>query len=327
MSTSFVTGANSFLGGALVRHLLESGRQVRGLIRPGANDILLQDLPIERIIGDLMQPETYRDALSGCDELYHVAASYTQVPEQLARMEETNAAGTKLMLEAALDAGVARLLHTSTIGTIGQPGDGSLATEDCAFNLPNPTAYVRSKLAGEQIAIGLAQRGGHIVIVNPTAMLGPGDWRPTASGRRVLDFLNDRIPRYPAGGINWCPVDDVARGMIRAVELGQPGRRYILGNQKGNLDLDGFLALLSQASGLPIPNHPDQDSAPEPKLCSAAASLARSSPKPRPPVLPPTASPATPPAPSRNSTCRKRICWRRHSSRLRGMGSKILPDR
>ena len=282
MSISFVTGANSFLGGTLIRHLLESGRQVRGLLRPDANDILLKDLPIERITGDLLQPESYRDALSGCDELYHVAASYTQAPEQLALMEETNAAGTRFVLEAALDAGIARLLHTSTIGTIGQPQDGSLATEDCSFNLPNPTAYVRSKLAGEQIAVECAQseraqKGGHIVIVNPTAMLGPGDWRPTASGRRVLDFLQGRIPRYPAGGINWCPVDDVAQGMIQTIELGQPGRRYILGHQAGNLDLGDFLALLSQASGLPIPQPP------RPGLRTRAKALLRRG-QPRPAI-------------------------------------------
>jgi dihydroflavonol-4-reductase len=256
MSISFVTGANSFLGATLIRHLLASGRQVRGLLRSESNDILLRDFPIERVTGDLLQPATYRHALSGCDELYHVAASYTQVPEQLAQMEETNAAGTRLVLEAALDAGAARLLHTSTIGVIGQPQDGSLATERDAFNLLDPTPYVRSKLTGEQIAFELARQGEHIVIVNPTAMLGPGDWRPTASGRRVLDFLHRRIPRYPAGGINWCPVDDVARGMIQALERGQPGRRYILGHQDGNLDLDGFLALLSRASGLPIPQPP-----------------------------------------------------------------------
>ncbi|HEY54554.1 MAG TPA: NAD-dependent epimerase/dehydratase family protein, partial [Caldilineae bacterium] len=242
MPTACVTGANSFLGGTLIRHLLASGRQVRGLIRPGANDILLQNLPIERITGDLLQPETYRAALRGCDELYHVAASYTQAPEQAAHMEETNVTGTRLVLQVALNAGVARLLHTSTIGTIGQPEDGSLATEAIPFNLPYPTAYVRSKLAGEKIAAGLAQEGGHIVIVHPAAMLGPGDWRPTNSGRFVLDFLHGRRPRYPVGGINWCPVDDVARGMIRAIERGQPGRHYILGHRAGNLDLASFLA-------------------------------------------------------------------------------------
>jgi len=253
MPTAFVTGANSFLGGTLVRHLLANGRQVRGLIRPGANDILLENLPVERITGDLLQPETYHYALAGCDELYHVAASYSQAPEQAAQMQETNVTGARLVLEAALDAGVARLLHTSTIGTIGQPGDGGLATESIPFDFPHPTAYVRSKLAGEQIAMGLAQEGGPIVIVHPTAMLGPGDWRPTNSGRHVLDFLRGRRLRYPAGGINWCPVDDVARGMILAVERGRPGRRYILGHRAGNLDRAGFLALLSQASGLPLP--------------------------------------------------------------------------
>ncbi len=136
---------------------------------------------------------------------------------------------------------------------------------------------MRSKLAGEQIALELARQGGHIVIVNPTAMLGPGDWRPTASGRRVLDFLGGRIPRYPAGGINWCPVDDVALGMIQAIERGQPGRRYIWAIKTANLDLDGFLALFSQASGLPIP------APPQPGFRTRAKALLR---RPKTPTIP-----------------------------------------
>ena len=253
MPTAFITGANSFLGATLARQLLAQNYQVRGLIRPGSNDILLQELPIQRITGDLLQPDAWRDALFGCDALFHVAASFTHDPDLIPLMEQVNIQGTRLILQAALDAGVSHLLHTSTIGTIGQPEDGSLATEETPFNLPNPSAYVLSKRAGEQIALDLAAQGAPIVVVHPTAMLGPGDWRPSASGRIVLAFLHDRPLRYIPGGINWTPVQDVARGMILALEKGRPGRRYILGHARGNLDEAAFRALMARASGKPAP--------------------------------------------------------------------------
>ncbi len=252
----FVTGANSFLGATLVRYLVEAGHVVRGLIRPSSNDILLHDLPLERVVGDLLEPESYRHALQGCQTMYHVAAAYTHDPQRLAEMEMVNGEGTRRVLTAAIEAGVPKLLHTSTIGTIGQPLDGSLATEQIPFNLTRTTAYVRSKLAGERIADTVAAEGAALVVVHPTAMLGAGDWRPTASGRLVLDFLRGIVPRYPAGGINWCPVDDIARGMMLAVERGLPGRHYILGHRQGNLDLPAFLTLLSSSTGLPQPRPP-----------------------------------------------------------------------
>lgn len=255
MACYFVTGANSFLGGTLVPQLLAAGHEVRALIRPGSNDILLRDLPIQRIPGDLLRPASYAAALPGCDGLFHVAASFTTDPAQVAQMEKVNVEGTRLVLTAALAAGIPRLLHTSTIGTLGQPTDGnpagSLATEKNPFNLADPSPYVRSKLAGEQIADELAQTGAHIVIVHPVAMLGPGDWRPSNSGRFVLDVLAGRTPNYAAGGINWAPVSDVAQGLIRALERGIPGRRYILGHRHGNLSRDEFTQLIQQAAGLP----------------------------------------------------------------------------
>lgn len=252
MTTVFVTGANGFLGATLVRILLETGYRVRGLVRAGANDLLLQNLPLERVTGDLLQPESYRHALSGCEGLFHVAAAYTHDPQAIPSMEAINHRGTRLVLTAALEAGVPRLLHTSTIGTIGLPSDGSPATEDIPFNVDHPTAYVRSKLAGEREAEALAREGAHIVIVHPTAMLGPGDWRPSNSGRFVLDVLHGRTPPYPPGGINWCPVQDIARGMILALERGQSGRHYILGHRRGNLLYSDFLGLLGEALGHPL---------------------------------------------------------------------------
>ncbi len=251
----FLTGVNSFLGAHVARQLLADGHRVRGLLRSSSNDVLLQSLPeVERIIGDLLQPDAWREAVNGCDAFIHVAASYTHDPSRIPQMEAVNIEGTRLALEIALAAGVKRLVHVSTIGTIGQPEDGELATEETPFNLPNPSAYVRSKRAGELIALELAKQDAPIVVVHPTAMLGPGDWRPTASGQKVLAFLHQRPLRYLPGGINWAPVEDVARGIILALQRGQPGRRYILGHRQGNLSESQFVALLAAASGRPLPN-------------------------------------------------------------------------
>ncbi|MCO6451704.1 MAG: NAD-dependent epimerase/dehydratase family protein [Caldilineales bacterium] len=253
MPVSFVTGANGFLGAALTRQLLANGHEVRVLLRTGSDDRMLADLGVTRIPGDILDVASYRSALNGCDMLFHLAASYTHDPAQIAEMERVNIEGVRRVMQTAVDAGVDRIVHTSTIGVIGQPDDGTLANEETPFNLPDPTAYVRSKLQGERVATDLADAGAPIVIVNPVAMLGAGDWRPTASGRRVLDSLKNRLQRYPPGGINWCPVEDVARGMMLAAEKGAPGRRYILGHGQGNLDSRGFASLVEEASGQPLP--------------------------------------------------------------------------
>jgi dihydroflavonol-4-reductase len=253
MPTAFVTGANGFLGAALVRQLLAAGWRVRALLRPRSNDLLLRDLPdIERIEGDLLASPVYRPALAGCDALFHTAAVYTHDPIRLPSMYSVNIEGTREALMSASVAGVPRIVHTSTIGAIYQPRNGSLATEGSGVNPVNASDYVRSKLAGDQIALALADAGAPIVIVHPSAMLGPGDWRPSASGRRFLDAVQNQSgwrDRYPAGGVNWAPVQDVARGMILAAERGQPGRRYLLGHRQGNLDAGAFARLIVQATG------------------------------------------------------------------------------
>ena len=250
MLTAFVTGVNSFLGATLARELLAQGWRVKGLLRAESNDILLRELPIERVVGDLLALETYRRALQGCDALFHVAAMYTHDPERIPLMKRVNEEGARLILAAGGEAGVSRMVHVSTIGTIGQPKEG-LADETIPFNLPHPTPYVLSKLAGERAAEDFAARGAHVVIVHPTGMLGAGDWRPTASGKLALAVLRGRHPNYPPGGVNWCPVQDVARGMILALEKGRPGRHYILGHAQGNLDYEAFAALIRRAAGRP----------------------------------------------------------------------------
>jgi len=257
MATAFISGVNSFLGGTLAHILIGQGWEVRGLVRAESNTRLIEDLTINYVVGDLRQPSTYRHALSDCEVLFHVAALYTHQSARLRTMWEINEAGTRHILSAAIAASIPHILHTSTIGTIGQPVDGTLATEETPYNLTAPSDYVRSKLAGERIATHLARDGAPIVIVHPTAIFGAGDWRPSSSGRYILKILRNQVPAYPPGGINWCPVTDVAVGMVQAALKGEPGRHYILGHHQGNLNRDDFVTLISRATGKESPQPPE----------------------------------------------------------------------
>ncbi|HSN78136.1 MAG TPA: NAD-dependent epimerase/dehydratase family protein [Anaerolineae bacterium] len=226
LTHAFVTGAAGFVGGHIVRQLAAAGVRVTALARaPQAA------LPgVAWVQGDLLEPAD--------------AAALYQV----------NVGGTQAVLAAAAEAGVQIVVHTSTIGTIGRPLDGSPADEETPFNLwRGASDYVRSKWLGEAAALWWKERGLPLVVVHPTAPVGAGDRKPTATGQRIVAFLAGRRPNYPSGGMNLCSVVDVAAGHLLAAQRGQPGRRYILGHTAGNLDEAGFLALLTQASGLPTP--------------------------------------------------------------------------
>ena len=252
---AFVTGGDGFVGSHLLRHLLIRGVQVRALTRRGAA-AGREDLPVdvEWVTGDLLEPDPWRGRLTGCDALFHVAAFYSPRPEDARQMHAVNVTGTRNVLEAAAAAGVSRVVHTSTIGVVGRPVDGSLPDENTPFNLWHTgSEYVRSKWLGEAAALLWASRGLDVVVVQPTAPVGSGDTKPTATGQRFADFMAGQRPDYPTGGMNLCPVQDIAVGHILAAELGQSGQRYILGHHAGNLSEEAFLALLSDVSGLPVP--------------------------------------------------------------------------
>jgi len=202
----------------------------------------------------LSDSDSLRQALRGCRQLYHVAAFYSTRPEDAKAMFTINVEGTRNILQAALELGLERIVHTSTIGVIGRPSDGRLPTESDLFDdWANASPYVRSKLEAERIALELAAHGAPIVVVNPCAPVGARDIKPSSSGARIIAYLMGRTPSYLPGGINFVSVEDVAAGHLLAARHGRAGERYILGHAEGNLTLDDFCVLLERVSGLPQP--------------------------------------------------------------------------
>ncbi|MBI3268793.1 MAG: NAD-dependent epimerase/dehydratase family protein [Planctomycetes bacterium] len=249
---NLVTGASGFIGAAVVRHLLAQGEEVRVLVRKESDPSNVRGLQLEVVQGDLLDKEGLREAVKGCRRVYHVAALYALwVPDPRA-MYEANVTGTRNVLEAAGDAGVERIVYTSTVGTIGIPGSGQPGSESSPVSIDDMCGdYKRSKFMAEQVALELAAKGLPIVIVNPSAPVGERDVKPTPTGQMIVDFLLGRMKAYTDTGLNIVDVDDVAVGHRLAAEKGKPGERYILGNQ--NLTLREFFGAVGSVAGMPAP--------------------------------------------------------------------------
>jgi dihydroflavonol-4-reductase len=240
------------VGAALVRALLADGVQVCALVRPNADLRNVDGLSLTLATGDLSDTDGLAAAMAGCTWVFHLAAHYGTKESDAQAMYAVNVEGTKNVLQAARDVGVERVVHCSTIGTIGRTSDGALPSEDTAFNLwQTASHYARSKYQGECAALEAAAGGLPVVVVNPCAPVGPRDIKPTSSGQRILDVLHGKLPSYLDGGINHIAVQDVARGHILAAQRGRIGQRYILGHR--NLLLEDFLRLVEQAAGIRAP--------------------------------------------------------------------------
>ncbi len=253
----FVTGASGFIGSNLVHELIARGHRVKALLRPGANERGLLGLKFERATGDLADRPMLARELAGCDWCFHVAANYQLWMRNYAPMYATNVEGTRQVIEAAGQAGCQKIVYTSTVGCIGLPRevDGTLRPAD-ESDVPTPAQltcdYKRSKFQAEAVAVELYRKKGlPVIIVNPSAPIGPGDAKPTPTGQIIVDFLNRRMPAYLDTGLNWIHVRDVAIGHILAAEKGRCGERYILGHAEGNWTMQQTLATLEEITSIP----------------------------------------------------------------------------
>ena len=252
---AFVTGATGFVGSHVAHELANRGASLRLLVRPTSATRNIESLYAERVIGDLLQPESLRTAISGCDVVFHVAADYrlwTRDAADMQSMYRCNVEGTRALVDAARQAGVRRIVYCSSVATVGFTGNGHPADEKSPSRLDDMSGhYKRSKFIAEQVAIEAGRSGGDVVIVNPTTPVGEGDIKPTPTGRIILDFLKRKFPAYVDTGLNLVDVREVARGHVAALEKGIPGQRYILGGE--NLTLKQILDKLASITGLPAP--------------------------------------------------------------------------
>ncbi len=250
LRTAFITGATGFVGANLARVLLEEGVGVRALVRRGSDRSSLEGLPVDLRQGDLLDAAGLAKAMEGCDACFHTAAAIS--PPEIADLCRTNVEGTRCVLEAAVQAGCGAIVHTSTLGTLGR-ADGAPARETDSYLSPGASEYVKSKLRAEEIARELASRGAPVMIVHPSAPVGAWDRVPTVTGRRIVQVLEGKLPRWIAGTINHVYVKDVARGMVLAARRGIPGKSYLLALVGGNLTRDELVSRVARAAGVRPP--------------------------------------------------------------------------
>ena len=250
---TFLTGSTGFIGAAVARILIAKGHRLRVLSRPNNDRRNLLGLDVEIVEGDLAKPETYIDALKECRNLFHVAADYRIWVPDADAMHYINVLGTRALMLGALDAGIERIVYTSSVATIGRPKTGMSACETTPAKFGDMTGvYKQSKYRAEEEVRRLIEHERlPAIIVNPTTPLGPRDIKPTPTGRIIVDAVKGRMPAYVDTGLNIVHVEDVAIGHWLAFEHGKIGERYILGGQ--NLTLGEILALIAEIDGPPAP--------------------------------------------------------------------------
>jgi len=249
---AFVTGATGFVGSHVAQVLSEQGAELRLLVRPSSDQRNIENLPGERVVGDLREPEKLEPAIAGCEVVFHVAADYRLWVRDPDQMYRSNVEGTRAILNAAAKNRVRRVVYTSSVATMGFRLNGQPADENSPVSLDQMIGpYKRSKFMAEQLAIRAGRGHLDVVVVNPTTPVGERDIKPTPTGRIIVDFLKKRFPAYLDTGLNLVDVRECALGHLAAFEKGRSGERYILGGE--NLTLKQILDRLAEITGLPSP--------------------------------------------------------------------------
>jgi dihydroflavonol-4-reductase len=249
----FVTGATGFLGSHVARRLLNYGADLRVLVRTSSRTDNIDDLPVDRVVGDLRDLESLKRGMDGCEYVFHVAADYRLWAVNGQELYDSNVNGTRNILQAARELRVRRVVYTSSVATMAFRNNGHMTDETTPVTPANMIGdYKRSKFMAEQLAMDAGRGGQDVVIVNPTTPMGERDIKPTPTGRIVVDFLKRKFPAYVDTGLNLVDVIDCAYGHVLAMEKAVPGERYILGAE--NLTLKQILDKLAAITGLSSPN-------------------------------------------------------------------------
>lgn len=248
----FLTGATGFVGSHVARVLSDGGADLRLLVRATSRRENLEGLHGDLVVGDLRDATSLRKGMEGCEVVFHVAADYRLWTRDPKEMYASNVEGTESLIRAAQQAGVRRIVYTSSVATMGFQHEAVAVNEDTPVSIKNMIGhYKRSKFMAEQKAVEAARAGVDIVIVNPSTPIGEHDIKPTPTGRIVVDFLKRRFPAYVHTGLNLVDVRECAQGHVAALDRGRRGERYILGGQ--NLTLKQILDKLGQITGLRSP--------------------------------------------------------------------------
>jgi dihydroflavonol-4-reductase len=249
--TTLVTGAAGFLGSHVARQLVARGDSVRVLMRPSSNNRAISDLPLEYVTGDLRDAASLDRAMAGAKRVFHVAADYRLWARNPREIYDSNVGGTKNLLAAAKKAGIEQLIYTGTVATIAVDRP-ELPNESTDSKLEEMIGhYKRSKWMAEQDVLGAVKEGLPVIVAMPTTPVGPWDWKPTPTGKIILDFVNGKMPGYVETGLNFVGVEECAAGHLLAAERGKIGERYLLGAE--NLTLKDLLDVLSRITGLRAP--------------------------------------------------------------------------
>ena len=247
--TTLVTGATGFVGAAVTRCLIADGHAVCALVRENSDRRNLDGLDIKIAVGDLRDPESLRRALVNCESLFHVAADYRLWTRNPKSLYSSNVDGTVNIMRAAAEAGVNRIVYTSSVATLGLNRDGTPADERTPVTVDDMIGdYKRSKyLAEEAVSRMVEAHNLPAVIVNPSTPIGPRDIKPTPTGRLIVDAAAGKMPAFVDTGLNVVHVDDVARGHLAAFEQGTVGERYVLGGE--NMSLEQILREVARVTG------------------------------------------------------------------------------
>ena len=247
-----VTGSTGFVGNALVRRLINRGHKVRAFLRTTSNTIALEELPVERVTGNILDPQSLAEAFRGVDTVYHMAAKITIMPWEDRLIRNINLEGTRNVIKACHDGRVKKLIYTSTIHALKEPPIGTTIDEDMPYDPNNERGeYDRSKAQASLEVMEAASKGLHTVVLCPTGVLGPYDWRLSPITQTFLDYYNGKMKMTLYGAYDFVDVRDVAEGHILASQKAKPGSNYILSGQR--ITMQEMFGMLEEITGTRAP--------------------------------------------------------------------------